>query len=100
MFALELTYTAPAEAVDALLDAHVTWLDLQYAAGTFLASGRKVPRDGGVILAVGGDREEIEKLTATDPFVVAGVCAYRVTEFLATRTAPELARFREELPSS
>ena len=52
MFVLELTYTAPESRVDEFLAEHVAWLDRQYAAGVFLASGRKVPRDGGIILAV------------------------------------------------
>lgn len=98
MFVLELTYTAPVERVDALLEAHVAWLDTQYAAGVFIASGRKNPRDGGVILAVGEDRAQIEKITAGDPFAVEGVCAYRITEFLATKTSDELAPYRQELP--
>ncbi|MGW3668037.1 YciI family protein [Streptomyces sp. NPDC005141] len=97
MFVLELTYTAPIEAVDAVLEAHVAWLDKQYAAGFFLASGRKNPRDGGVILAVADDRSRIEEIAAGDPFVTAGVCAYRVTEFVATKTAPGLERYREPL---
>ncbi|WP_369173973.1 YciI family protein [Streptomyces sp. R28] len=95
MFVLELTYTAPLDAVDAVLEAHVAWLDEQYEKGVFLASGPKNPRDGGVILAVAGDRALIEEIAATDPFVGAGVCAYRITEFAATKTAPELERHRE-----
>ncbi|MFJ4965275.1 YciI-like protein [Streptomyces sp. ADI96-02] len=96
MFVLELTYTAPVERVDALMAEHVAWLDDQYAAGVFIASGRKDPRDGGVILAVGEDRARIEAIAAADPFTVHGVCAYRVTEFIATKTAPELAPFRQQ----
>lgn len=46
MFVMELTYTAPVEAVEDEMDAHVAWLDGYYAAGVFLASGRKVPREG------------------------------------------------------
>ncbi|KMS75124.1 hypothetical protein ACM01_10755 [Streptomyces viridochromogenes] len=95
MFVLELTYTAPIEAVDAVLEAHVAWLDERYEQGVFLASGRKNPRDGGVILAVAEDRGRIEEIAAGDPFVTAGVCAYRITEFVATKTAPELQRYRE-----
>ncbi|MEV6615918.1 YciI family protein [Streptomyces sp. NPDC051051] len=95
MFVLELTYTAPLDAVDAVLPDHVAWLDEQYTRGVFLASGRKNPRDGGVILAVAEDRATIEGIAAGDPFVLAGVCAYRVTEFAATKTAPELERHRE-----
>lgn len=97
MFVLELTYTAPLEAVDAVLDAHVDWLNELYAQGVCLASGRKNPRDGGVILAVAESRARIEEIAAGDPFVTAGVCAYRITEFVATKTAPELERFRETL---
>ncbi|WP_078968143.1 MULTISPECIES: YciI family protein [unclassified Streptomyces] len=99
MFVLELTYTAPVERADALLDAHVEWLDAQYAAGVFLASGRKNPRDGGVILAAGVDRAEIERIAAADPFSTEGVCAYRITEFYATKTVDGIAAYREELPS-
>jgi uncharacterized protein YciI len=97
MFVLELTYTAPLDAVDALLPDHVAWLDEQYGKGFFLASGRKEPRDGGVILAVAEDRARIEEVVAGDPFTVAGVCAYRITEFRATKTAPELDRHRQTL---
>ncbi|MFG2639985.1 YciI family protein [Streptomyces sp. NPDC048370] len=99
MFVLELTYTAPVERADALLDAHVAWLDAQYAAGVFIASGRKNPRDGGIVLAAGVGRAEIEKIVAADPFTVEGVCAYRITEFYATKTAEALAPYRERLPS-
>ncbi|MEV4049302.1 YciI family protein [Streptomyces sp. NPDC049744] len=97
MFVLELSYTAPLDAVDAVLPDHVVWLDGLYEQGVFLASGRKEPRDGRVILAVAGDRARIEEITAGDPFVRAGVCEYRVTEFVATKTAPALERYRETL---
>ncbi|MFB8207523.1 MULTISPECIES: YciI family protein [unclassified Streptomyces] len=97
MFVLELSYTAPMDRVDAALSAHVAWLDRQYEAGVFIASGRKNPRDGGVILAVGDDRAAIEELAATDPFVVEGVCAYRITEFIATKTSDALAPYRQRL---
>lgn len=95
MFVMELTYTAPVEAVEDEMDAHIAWLDGYYAAGIFLASGRKVPRDGGIILAGGVSREEIEKIATEDPFTVAGVCEYRITEFIATKTSADLSTVRE-----
>ncbi|MEV6952575.1 YciI family protein [Streptomyces sp. NPDC051183] len=95
MFVMELTYTAPIESVEEEMDAHIAWLDGYYASGIFLASGRKVPRDGGVILAGGVSRAEIERIAAEDPFTVAGVCAYRITEFMATKTSADLATVRE-----
>ncbi|MFI0825272.1 YciI family protein [Streptomyces roseolus] len=99
MFVMELTYTAPVERADALMDAHVAWLDEQYAAGVFLASGRKNPRDGGVILAAGVDRAAIERIAAADPFSSEGVCAYRITEFYASKTVEGLAGYREQPPA-
>ncbi|MFJ5926375.1 YciI family protein [Kitasatospora sp. NPDC092948] len=99
MFILELTYTAPLERIDALLPAHVAWLEQHYASGAFLASGRKVPRDGGVIVAVAESRAAVEALAATDPFVRAGATEYRITEFVPTTTGPELAPHRQTLPS-
>jgi len=50
-----------------------------------------------VILAVAEDRARAEEIAAGDPFVTAGVCAYRITEFIATKTAPALERYRETL---
>ncbi|MEU8436568.1 YciI family protein [Streptomyces sp. NPDC029216] len=98
MFVMELMYTAPIEDVEEQMDAHIAWLDEHYASGVFLASGRKVPREGGVILARGVSRAEVETIAAGDPFVVAGVCAYRITEFIATKTSSDLAAVRESLP--
>ncbi|MFI7137168.1 YciI family protein [Streptomyces massasporeus] len=88
---------APLEAVDAVREEHVVWLDEQDRQGVFLASGRRNPRDGGVIIAVAEDRARIEEITAKDPFVTAGVCAYRVTEFTAPKAAPALDACRETL---
>ncbi|MFG2717798.1 YciI family protein [Streptomyces sp. NPDC048416] len=99
MFILELTYIAPLDRIDDLLDTHVVWLNKHYEAGVFIASGRKEPRDGGVILAVGDDRAAMEELVASDPFLINGLCTYRITEFLATKVAPELAPFQQTLPS-
>jgi uncharacterized protein YciI len=97
MFVLELTYVVPLERVEELLDEHVGWLKGHYEAGVFLASGRKEPRDGGVILAVGNDVVAVRELVETDPFMIAGVCEYRVVQFVATNVAAELERYREML---
>ncbi|MFH8617653.1 YciI family protein [Streptomyces sp. NPDC017979] len=96
MFVLELTYTAPAERVDAVRAAHMSWVDDHYADGLFLASGRKGTRDGGVVLAAGDDRARIDAVVASDPFVLAGVCAYRITHTAVTRTVPGLEPLRGE----
>jgi uncharacterized protein YciI len=95
MFVLELTYTAPFDLVDELRDDHMAWVKRHYDAGIFVASGRKEPRNGGVIIAIGNDRLAMEDLTSSDPFTIADVCEYRITEFLATTVASGLEQYRE-----
>ena len=69
MFVIELLYKAPLAQIDANMKAHVAFLNKYYAAGNFLVSGRKIPRDGGIIIAVGSNRDAIEALVREDPFV-------------------------------
>ncbi|SDG75804.1 YciI family protein [Paraburkholderia phenazinium] len=90
MYVINLTYIVPLEQVDDALEAHRAFLNEQFEAGVFVAAGPKVPRDGGVILAVNLEREELDALLATDPFAQQKVARYDVTEFKATRLAPGL----------
>jgi len=90
MFVVLLTYTEPLAAVDALVPAHREFLQRMYQAGTFLLSGRKEPRDGGVILANASSAQELESVLVQDPFHVHGVASYQVIEFLPTMAAPAL----------
>jgi len=92
-----LTYIAPIERIDAALADHRAWLDRYCTEGTFLASGGKVPREGGIIIATGDDRARIEEVVKSDPFSVAGLARYSITEFLATKTAPPLEPYRQQL---
>jgi len=87
VFIVSITYTRPLDQVDRHLDAHRDWLKQQYAAGYFLASGRKVPRTGGVILSTVDDRERLQAIIAGDPFRLAGVADYEVTEFVPNLVA-------------
>ena len=90
MFVIELTYTAELPRIDAHMKAHMRFLREQYAAGRFLVSGRKIPRDGGIIIARGESREEIERIARTDPFVTQGLADVRVIEFRASQKAPDI----------
>ncbi len=81
MFVIELQYKADLSEIDAAMRPHVAYLKKHYAAGTFLVSGRKIPRDGGVILAVGTSREQIENIVREDPFVARGLADFRIIEF-------------------
>jgi uncharacterized protein YciI len=90
VFVVLLTYVAPLEAVDQYLAEHREFLRRQYAAGVFLLSGRKEPREGGVILAAGDSREELEAILGTDPFRIHGLATYEVVRFTPTMAAPAL----------
>jgi uncharacterized protein YciI len=83
MFILALTYVKPNEEADKHMEPHMAWVKEGYARGWFLASGRKVPRTGGVVLAV-GSRADIEAYVAADPFTIHGVAQYEITEVAIT----------------
>lgn len=85
-----LTYGSDLAAVDALLDRHLEWLRQQYGEGWVLASGRRSPRTGGVIICRGG-RDAVEAMAATDPFVTSGIATAQVIPFTASMAAPGLA---------
>jgi uncharacterized protein YciI len=91
MFVIELIYKADLAAIDARMRAHMRFLKKYYAAGHFLVSGRKIPRDGGIILALGSDRAEIEAIVREDPFVREGLAEFRVIEFRVSQRADNLA---------
>jgi uncharacterized protein YciI len=90
MFVVELVYKVGLEQIDAHMKAHVAFLRKYYAAGNFLVSGRKIPRDGGIILAVAASREELEAILREDPFCALGLAEARVIEFRASQKAEDI----------
>lgn len=92
LFVIELIYTAPLAEIDAAMAAHVRFLNQHYTAGHFLVSGRKIPRDGGVILAVGETRAGIEAIASEDPFVARGLADFRIIQFRASQRADDIQK--------
>ena len=90
MFVIDLTYKADLGEIDAHMAAHVRFLKKYYASGNFLASGRKIPRDGGIILAVGKSRREIEAIVKEDPFYNHDLADFRVIEFRVSQRADDI----------
>jgi uncharacterized protein YciI len=87
MYVISITYTAPLERVDDALEAHRAFLGQQFEAGVFVMAGPKVPRNGGVIVAVGIERDRLDAILAADPFAQRQLARYDITEFKATRLA-------------
>lgn len=92
MFVIELLYTASLEQIDAHMTAHVKYLKKYYASGHFVISGRKIPRDGGIILATGTSRQDIEAIVREDPFCKKGLADFRIIEFRASQRAEDLPK--------
>ena len=92
MFVIELTYKTELADIDAHMAAHVVFLNKYYAAGNFLVSGRKIPRDGGIILAVGESRRQVEAIVEEDPFFQHDLADFRIIEFRASQRANDMPK--------
>jgi uncharacterized protein YciI len=94
MIIVSLTYVMPIEAVEAQLDGHIAWLKEGYESGMLIASGRKVPRTGGVLLAK-GDLEDVKAFCEQDPFALHGIATYEFTQTAITMTASGLEGLKD-----
>jgi uncharacterized protein YciI len=92
MFVIELVYKVDLTKIDSHMAAHVMFLKKYYAAGNFLVSGRKIPRDGGIILAVGKSRRQIEAIVEEDPFHEHDLADFRIIEFRASQRADDIQK--------
>ncbi|NQD89912.1 GTP cyclohydrolase [Paenarthrobacter sp. CM16] len=86
MFVVSLTYKVPDDIVDFHRPGHMAWLKDAFDDGIFLASGRRVPATGGVLLSK-VDRATLDASLAQDPFYSNGVAEFEIIEFTATSVA-------------
>jgi len=90
MFIIDIHYTAPLEEVDQYLEGHTAYLKKYVENNTFIVTGRKVPRDGGILIANAGSKEDVEKIITEDPFYQHKVAEMTITEFGHARHNPAL----------
>ena len=90
MFIINLTYKTELEKVDQFLNEHIEFLNEQYELGNFLASGRKIPRTGGIILSKVENKSDLEKIIGKDPFKINELADYQFIEFIPSKTCDEL----------
>lgn len=93
MFVISLQYIVPLEQLDAHMTEHVQYLHKYYKQNVFVASGRKVPRTGGIILAFGKSKAEIEAIIQEDPFYIHKLAEFTVTEFLTSQAHADIKPF-------
>jgi uncharacterized protein YciI len=82
LFIVDIEHIAPLDQIDPHIPEHARFLQKHFDSGKFVVSGPKVPRTGGVILAEGKSREEIETLLKEDVFLREGLSRYTVTEMV------------------
>jgi len=92
MFIINLNYIVPLEQLDKHMTDHVKFLHKYYKKNVFVASGRKVPRTGGVILALAKSKEEVEEIISEDPFFIHNLAEFNITEFLTSQYHPDLKK--------
>ncbi|REC49587.1 YciI family protein [Chryseobacterium pennipullorum] len=85
MFIVSLTYKVPLDAIEQHLSKHNDFLNTYYNSGYFIASGRKEPRTGGIILCNAMSRNEVKRIIKEDPFYIHGIADYDITEFLPSK---------------
>ena len=96
MFIVSLTYIVDLEKVDELLPLHIDYLKNQYEKGNFIASGRKIPRTGGIILSKLDSIEKLEEVLNQDPFKINNLAEYKIEEFIPSMTSDDFVNLKEE----
>ena len=90
MFIIDLNYIAPLEKINEIMGDHMKFLKKHYKNNTFIASGRKMPRTGGIILVQAKSKDEVESIINEDPFVVNKLAEYKITEFRTSQVRSDL----------
>lgn len=79
--------------VEKILPQHLQYLEKYYENGTFIVSGRKNPRTGGVILCHTKNKDEINTILREDPFYQEKIAQYEVIEFIPSKSAEAFKSF-------
>lgn len=95
MYVVTLTYKRPLTEVEKYRDAHMDWVRHQYEGGRFLASGPRIPREGGVILVRDMPRENLDALLSEDPYQQNGIADYSIVAFKVSNAAADLQHLLE-----
>ncbi|MHA6533721.1 YciI family protein [Paenibacillus sp. BAC0078] len=93
MYIANLTYVKPLAEVEEYLEEHIAFLEKYYELGKFICSGRKNPRDGGIILFNATDETEMNQIISEDPFHVNKIANYEIIEFYPTKYSPDFKCF-------
>lgn len=93
LFLIVVTFSKPAEEVEAFLPQHREFLKKAFDEGVLMVSGSQNPRVGGVIIGRFEDRPMAESFIQGDPFYMADVADYEIVEFVPSRAIPQLSQW-------
>lgn len=93
MFIVLTTYAKPIDEIEKFLLAHSAHLDKYYKNKKIIFSGRKNPRNGGIILFNVKSKEEVLEIIEKDPFKQNGCADYEITEFIPTKYDEDFEKF-------
>jgi len=96
MFIVSLEYKSSLAEVDKFLSEHIEYLKIQYEKGNFIASGRKIPRTGGIILSQMDTKEALQNVLDQDPFKINDLATYEIQEFIPSMTSDKFRNLKEE----
>lgn len=87
MFIINLTYQKSTDDIDRILPQHIIYLEKYYSKGIFICSGRKDPRNGGIILCRSKNQAEAQQILQEDPFYINKIATYEIINFIPSRYA-------------
>ena len=96
MFIVTLTYKVSVSEVEKYQISHREFLDYYYKIGLILASGPLNPRTGGIIIALTQDKGYLESILQKDPYYLAEVADYTLTEFIPVKHRDEIKSLIKE----
>jgi uncharacterized protein YciI len=74
---------------------YIKYLKNQYEKGNFIASGRKIPRIGGIILSKLSSLKKLEDILNQDPFKINNLAKYEIQKFIPSITSEEFSNLKE-----
>lgn len=91
MFLVLLRFSGAKSRAGELMAAHKEWIERGFDEGVFVLVGSLRPELGGVVVAHGTTRAELESRVLSDPFVVHDVVEAELLEVSASRADPRLS---------